>query len=95
MDETEKIVKIFELISRSDEPIRLLFSELIRRCQHEFGMEYIEVDVSCHAPRTQRTLLELGFLPVSYFPAKVFHEVERLDIVRMVRLLIPFELGIG
>lgn len=93
MDETEKIAKIFELISENDEPIRLLISELIRRCEQEFGIEYLEVDVSADAPRMQRTLLELGFLPVSYVPANVFHEVERLDVVRMVRLFIPFDLG--
>ncbi|MEZ4292486.1 MAG: cyclic nucleotide-binding domain-containing protein [Myxococcota bacterium] len=34
----------------------------------------------------QRTLLELGFLPVAYVPAMVFSDVERLDIVKMVRL---------
>jgi CRP-like cAMP-binding protein len=37
----------------------------------------------------QRTLVELGFLPVAYVPALVFHHVERLDVVKMVRLLIP------
>jgi CRP-like cAMP-binding protein len=37
----------------------------------------------------QRTLLELGFLPVAYLPALVFHEVERLDVVKMLRLLSP------
>jgi hypothetical protein len=47
----------------------------------------IEVDVSVHAPRMQRTLIELGFLPVAYLPALVFHEVERFDVVKMLRLL--------
>lgn len=42
--------------------------------------------VSRAAPRMQRTLLELGFLPVAYIPALTFHEVERLDAVRMVCL---------
>jgi hypothetical protein len=37
----------------------------------------------------QRTLIELGFLPVAYLPALVFHDVERLDVVKMVRLLNP------
>jgi hypothetical protein len=46
----------------------------------------MEVDVSAYAPRMQRTLLELGFLPVAYLPALVFHEVERLDVVKMARL---------
>lgn len=40
----------------------------------------------------QRTLLELGFLPVAYLPAMVFHDVERLDIVKMSRLLVPVDL---
>jgi hypothetical protein len=50
------------------------------------GIEYIEIDVSAYAPRMQRTLLELNFLPVAYVPAMVFYQVERLDIVKMVRL---------
>jgi len=92
-DETEKAVRIFELISRSDRPIRFLIKALIDRCQSVLGVEYIEVDVSAYAPRMQRTLLELGFLPVSYVPAHVFHEVERLDVVKMSRILVPFDLG--
>ena len=43
----------------------------------------------------QRTLLELGFLPTAYVPAMVFSEVERLDIVRMVRLFVPPEFSAG
>jgi len=50
------------------------------------GIEYIEIDVSAYAPRMQRTLLELNFLPVAYVPAMVFYQVERLDIIKMVRL---------
>jgi hypothetical protein len=37
----------------------------------------------------QRTLLELGFLPVAYVPAMAFHDVERIDVVKMARLLVP------
>ncbi len=43
----------------------------------------------------QRTLLELGFLPVAYLPALVFHEVERLDVVKMMRLLNPPQVRLG
>jgi hypothetical protein len=42
----------------------------------------------------QRTLLELGFMPIAYFPSMVFFEVERLDIVRMARVLAPLRLGV-
>ena len=42
----------------------------------------------------QRTLLELGFLPVAYIPAFAFDEVERLDVVKMFRLPAPPEVNI-
>jgi len=52
--------------------------------------------VSAHAPRMQRTLLELGFLPAVYLPAFAFDEVERVDVVKMYRLMrdlqdLPFD----
>jgi len=66
--------------------IRFLLSDLERTCREKWDC-LIEVDVSAQSPRMQRTLIELGFLPVAYLPALVFHEVERLDVVKMVRLL--------
>jgi hypothetical protein len=41
----------------------------------------------------QRTLVELGFLPIAYIPAMVFHRVERLDVIKMARLLVPPAFG--
>ena len=92
-DTTEHSVRVFELITFNDDAIRFLLSEIERKSREEWGVEYIEIDVSAHAPRMQRTLLELNFLPVAYIPAMVFHEVERLDIVRMVRLTKLQDLG--
>jgi ribosomal protein S18 acetylase RimI-like enzyme len=88
LDPVDKAGRIFELIALNDEVIRFLLSELERACREKWDC-LIEVDVSAHAPRMQRTLLELGFLPVAYLPALVFHEVERLDVVKMVRLPSP------
>ncbi len=93
IDQAEQAVRIFELISRDDEPIRFLLKSLLEKCQRDLHVEYIDLDVSAYSPRMQRTLLELGFLPASYVPANVFHEVERLDAIRMVRLLVPIDLG--
>ena len=86
MDPVEHTVRVFELITLADNVVRFLLSELERKCREEMGIEYIEIDVSAYAPRMQRTLLELNFLPVAYVPAMVFYQVERLDIVKMVRL---------
>lgn len=86
MDQVERTVRVFELIALADDVVRFLLAELERKCREELGIDYIEIDVSAYAPRMQRTLLELNFLPVAYVPAMVFYQVERLDIVKMVRL---------
>ncbi len=92
-DGVEHTVRIFELIALADDVVRFLLAELERTCREEMGIEYMEIDVSASAPRMQRTLLELNFLPVAYVPAMVFDQVERLDIVKMVRLTTLTDLG--
>jgi GNAT superfamily N-acetyltransferase len=95
LDPLDKAIRIFELISLHDEVIRFLLSELERSCREKWGIGCIEVDVSAYAPRMQRTLLELGFLPAAYVPALVFHDVERLDVVKMLRLLAPPDVSVA
>ncbi|MCP3904479.1 MAG: GNAT family N-acetyltransferase [Planctomycetes bacterium] len=92
-NEMEQAVRIFELITSDDAAVQYLLSEVERRCREGGETAYIEIDVLADAPRMQRTLLELGFVPSAYVPAMVFEKVERLDIVRMVRVLVPMELG--
>jgi len=86
IDPLDKAVRIFELITLHDEVIRFLLSQLESMSREKWSC-LAEVDVSAYAPRMQRTLIELGFVPVAYVPALVFHEVERLDVVKMIRLL--------
>lgn len=92
IDEVEKAARIFELVTTDEMPVRFLLQSLGQKCE-ECGVEYIEVDVSAYAPRMQRTLLELNYLPAAYVPAMVFYNVERLDTIRMVRLLVPPDTG--
>jgi GNAT superfamily N-acetyltransferase len=89
LDPLDRSVRVFELITLHDEVTRFLLSDLERASREEWGGCLIEVDVSAHAPRMQRTLIELGFLPAAYVPALVFHHVERLDVVKMLRLTAP------
>ena len=91
LDPAEKTVRVFELISLHDDVVRFLLAELERLCRQEWQVCYVEIDVSAYSPRMQRTLVEIGFLPAAYVPALVFHEVERLDAVKMVRLLAPLQ----
>jgi GNAT superfamily N-acetyltransferase len=90
-DPVEKAVRVIELVTADEQSIRFLLGDLLERCRSQWDVAYVEVDVSAYAPRMQRTLLELGFLPAAYVPAMVFHAVERLDALKMVRLLVPFQ----
>ena len=92
-EQIDRVVRVFELITLRDDVVRLLLSELERRCRDEWNVAYMEIDVSAHAPRMQRTVLQLGWVPVAYVPALAFHEVERLDLVKFARLLIPVDIG--
>ncbi|HHO51350.1 MAG TPA: GNAT family N-acetyltransferase [Deltaproteobacteria bacterium] len=91
-DEANASVHVFELIAQEEGAARALLEGLLARGR-SWGLQYLEIDVSAHAPRMQRTLLELGFLPAGYVPAMVFHDVERLDIVKLVRLSPALQLG--
>ena len=93
IDPHERAVRVFEVVASDERPVFFLFCQLICRCREQLDAALIEVDVSAYSPRLQRTLIELEFLPVAYIPAMVFHDVERLDAIKMVRLFLPLELG--
>ena len=93
LDRQDNKVRVFELISLDDGVIRFLLAELERHCREVWEVAYAEIDVSAYAPRMQRTLIELGFVAAAYVPALTFHHVERLDLIKMVRLFVPLDLG--
>jgi GNAT superfamily N-acetyltransferase len=93
LERLDRVVRVFELISLRDDVIRFLLTELEERCREEWDIAYMELDVSAHAPRMQRTVLQLGYVPTAYTPALAFHDVERLDLVKFSKLLIPLDIG--
>jgi len=97
IDALDRSVRVFELISLEDQVIRILLSDLERAWTEKLkgAADLVEVEVSAHSPRMQRTLLELGYLPVAYVPALAFDEVERVDVVKMFRLAVPPEVDTG
>lgn len=91
-DPVEKCANIFEIVTTDEHPVHHLLSELERKLREDLKVEYVEIDVSAYAPRMQRTLLNLGFLPVAYIPALAFQGAERLDALRMARLFVPLDI---
>jgi hypothetical protein len=82
----------FELVGLDDTTKGALLAE-VDRIARELEASYVEIDVSAHAPSIQRTLMRLGFVAVAYLPAMVFEQVERIDVIRMARLCVPYDPG--
>ena len=89
VDIIDKKVKVLELIEFDDEVKGFLLATLDKLASQRYGAQYIEIDVSGYSPQMQKTLDRLGFVPVAYCPSMVFRGVERLDVVRMAKLLFP------
>lgn len=92
-DPIDSKVRVFELIEFNDAVKGFLLAEVDRLARDEFGAVYQEMDVSAYAPKVQRTLERLGFVPVAYCPSMVFSHVERLDVIRMAKLNLPYDPG--
>jgi predicted GNAT family N-acyltransferase len=89
-DPVDAKVRLFELIAFSDGVKGRLLVEADRLAREDLGAVYQEIDVSAHAPALQRTLERLGFMAVGYGPSMVFENVDRVDVVRMVKLTAPY-----
>ena len=92
-DDIEQSIRIFELITSREDSIRPLFNHLLQNVAPELGVQYLEIDVNSHSSSLQGTLIELGFLPTAYIPPMVFDGVERIDVIKMSRIMVPLEIG--
>ncbi len=92
VDDIGRTLKALEMIALRDDVAGFLLKELDRRAQEVYHTEYFEITISAYSPTIQRTLSNLGFVPVAYCPAFVFHEVERLDTVKMAKVYVPLNI---
>jgi CRP-like cAMP-binding protein len=92
-DEASRNVRIVELIAGDEGVKGSLLRRVVEEAEQVHHAEVIDCDVSAASPRTQRTLLELGFLPTGYVPGMVFHNTSRWDVVKMLKLNVSWNLG--
>jgi len=92
-DPIDEKVRLFELIATDDPTKGTLVRRFLEHVTERYSPAYVQADVNAHSPRMQAALAQLGFFPVGYCPAMVFEDVERLDVVKMVKLYTPWALG--
>lgn len=92
LDRVGRSLKVLELIALRDEVSGFLLKELDQRARENYGVEYLDITVSAYSPQIQSTLSHLGFVPVAYCPSFVFHEVERLDTIKMAKVYVPLDI---
>jgi len=92
LDETSRLIKGVELIAR-DEDVWPALCRAFVQAGDELRSEVMVVDVSAYQPRLQRLLFSYGFRPVAYAPAMVFQGTERLDVIKMIKLNVPYDPG--
>jgi hypothetical protein len=90
IDTNNQIFQITELVFNKEETIDPLCAEAVKIAKKKEA-RIIEVDLSAYDARIQQTFLNHGFLPVAYIPAMVFHNNSRLDLVKMIKLNIPYD----
>ena len=86
-------VRIVELIARDEAVKGCLLRRAVEEAEQVYNAEVIDIDLSATHPRIQKTMLELGFLPVGFIPGMVFHQTGRLDVLKMLKLNVDWELG--
>jgi RimJ/RimL family protein N-acetyltransferase len=91
-DNASKTVKAIELVAK-DKRLRGFLCRSLLREAGKLGAEIIEVNVTAYDARLQRTFAAQGFRPVAYMPAMAFHGTRRLDVVKMLKIKEPYELG--
>jgi GNAT superfamily N-acetyltransferase len=92
-DPIDDKVRLFELIATDDATKGTLLRRFIEHVVDRYRPVYIGADVSAYFPRMQAALEQLGFFPVAFCPSMVFEGVERLDVVKMAKLTVPWSLG--
>jgi hypothetical protein len=93
VDGPSQLVRGIELVA-ADEGLRgQLCSSLLLKAEEELGAQVVEVNVSAYDARLQRSFANQGFHPAAYAPAMVFHGTHRLDVIKMLKLNVPYNPG--
>jgi len=92
VDRKNQIIRGIELMGQNNQ-LRGFLCEAFLREAEKLGAKGIEVNISAYDARLQQTFYNYGFRPVVYAPAMVFHGNRRLDVIKMLKLNVPYNPG--
>ena len=92
-EEHDQNVRITELIAQENVVKGSLLRFAVEQAEQVHQAQLIECDVNAASPAMQQTLFDMGFLPAAYVPGMVFHNTYRPDVVRMMKLNVPWDPG--
>ena len=70
----------------------VLFAHAVKAAQEQLGAVYVEADILATAPRLLKSAEQLGFVPVAYLPAFYCRAGSYADVVKLVKLNLPYSL---
>jgi hypothetical protein len=93
-DEHDRCVRITEAFCSDDVSMGPLLAHAVRAMQ-QLNAIYTEVDILANAPRLLKSAEQLGFVPVAYLPAFFSRKDRFYDVVKLVKLNLPYSLEGG
>ena len=89
-DDQDRCMRIVDAFGTDDLSMGAMLNQVSRIAQTKFNAAYIEVDILITAPRLLKSAEQIGFIPAAYLPAFYFRDGEHTDVVKMVKLNLPY-----
>jgi hypothetical protein len=94
-DELDRCARVTEAFCTDDLSMGALLAHTLKSVQEQLGAVYTELDILATAPRLLKSAEQLGFAPVAYLPAFFSSNGRLSDVVKMVKLNLPYSLESG
>lgn len=94
-DEQDRCARVTGAFCTDDLSIGALLAHALRSAQEQLNAVYTEVDILATSPRLLKSAEQMGFAPVAYLPAFFCANGKYSDVVKMIKLNLPYSLENG
>jgi hypothetical protein len=91
-DETDRCARVTDAFCCDDISMGALLAHAVKAAQEQLSAVYVETDILVTAPRLLKSAELLGFVPVAYLPAFYCRAGNYADVVKLVKLNLPYSL---